>query len=113
VLVTAEMVAAMRPGSVVVDLVADCGGNVEGSVPGRLVSVGGIQVWGGDNVPAQMPGPASELYARNVLSLLGLLTRHGSFAPDLADEIVAGALVTHDGRIRVSQGISQALSETT
>ena len=99
VLVTAEMVAAMRPGSVVVDLVADSGGNVEGSQPGRLVRNGEVQVWGGEKVPAQMPGPASELYAQNVLSLVGLMTRHGRFAPDLADEIVAGAVVTHDGRI--------------
>jgi len=98
-LVSTAMVAAMKPGSVVVDLVADAGGNVEGSHPGKLVSIGGVQVWGGENVPAQMPGPASELYAQNVLSLVGLMTRHGEFAPDLNDEIVAGALVTHGGAI--------------
>jgi len=98
-LVSTAMVAAMKPGSVVVDLVADAGGNVEGSHPGKLVSIGGVQVWGGENVPAQMPGPASELYAQNVLSLVGLMTRHGEFAPDLNDEIVAGALVTHGGGI--------------
>lgn len=99
VLVTAAMVEAMRPGSVVVDLVADAGGNVEGSQPGRLVRIGGIAVWGGENVAAQMPGPASRLYAQNVLSLLGLMTRHGEFAPDFADEVVAAAAVTHDNRI--------------
>ena len=99
VLVSSEMVAAMKPGSVVVDLVADAGGNVEGSRAGKLVSIGGVQVWGGENVPAQMPGPASELYAQNVLGLVGLLTRHGELAPDLGDEIVAGALVTHGGAI--------------
>ncbi|RNL77789.1 NAD(P) transhydrogenase subunit alpha [Nocardioides marmorisolisilvae] len=99
ILVSTEMVAAMRPGSVVVDLVADVGGNVEGSVPGKLVSVAGVQLWGGENVPAQMPGPASELYAQNVLSLVGLMTRHGQLAPDLDDEIVAGALVTHGGAV--------------
>lgn len=105
VLVTADMVAAMRPGSVVVDLVADVGGNVEGSRPGRLVRIGKVQVWGGDNVPAQMPGPASELYAQNVLSLLGLMTRHGEFAPDFSDEIVAAAVVSHE--------TSAGLSDTT
>jgi len=101
VLVTAEMVAAMRPGSVVVDLVADAGGNVEGSQPGRLVDVGGVSVWGGENVAAQLPGPASELYAQNVVSLVGLMTRYGRFDPDFDDEVVAGALVTRDGRLTV------------
>jgi len=96
VLVTAEMVAAMAPGSVVVDLVADSGGNVEGSQPGRLVRIGEVQVWGGENVPAQMPGPASELYAHNVVSLVASMTRQGEFAPDFNDEIVAGAVVTHE-----------------
>jgi NAD(P) transhydrogenase subunit alpha len=56
-LVTAEMVEQMSPGSVVVDLAAETGGNVEGSQPGRVVRIGHAQVWGGANVPAQMPGP--------------------------------------------------------
>ena len=56
-LVTAEMVEQMKPGSVVVDLAAESGGNVEGSVAGKVVRIGHAQVWGGDNVPAQMPGP--------------------------------------------------------
>ena len=55
-LVTAEMVEQMKPGSVVVDLAAESGGNVEGSVAGKVVRIGHAQVWGGDNVPAQMPG---------------------------------------------------------
>ncbi len=99
VLVTAEMVEAMKPGSVVVDLAADSGGNVEGSVPGKVVRIGRAQVWGGDNVPSQLPGPASKLYAQNLLSLLTLMTREGDFAPDFDDEVVAGAAVTHDFRI--------------
>ncbi len=69
-LVTRAMVEQMRPGSVVVDLAAESGGNVEGSEPGRVVRVGHAQVWGGDNVPSQMPGPASRLYAQNVVNLL-------------------------------------------
>ena len=99
-LVTAAMVEAMRPGSVVVDLAADSGGNVEGSVAGEVVRIGEAQVWGGRNVPAQLPGPASRLYAQNVVSLLGLLTADGTLAPDFDDEIVAGACVTHDGVVR-------------
>ncbi|HEX7738622.1 MAG TPA: NAD(P) transhydrogenase subunit alpha, partial [Marmoricola sp.] len=61
-LVTREMVEEMKPGSVVVDLAAESGGNVEGSVAGEVTEIGHAQVWGGDNVPAQMPGPASTLY---------------------------------------------------
>ena len=99
-LVTAEMVAAMKPGSVVVDLAAESGGNVEGALPGEVVRIGGAQVWGGANVPAQMPGPASRLYAHNVVSLIELLTHDGVLHLDLDDEIVAGSCVTHDGLIR-------------
>ncbi len=98
-LVTAEMVEQMKPGSVVVDLAAESGGNVEGSVAGKVVRIGHAQVWGGDNVPAQMPGPASKLYAQNLVNLLTLMTHEGEFAPDFEDEVVAGAAVTHAGRI--------------
>jgi NAD(P) transhydrogenase subunit alpha len=98
-LVTAEMVEQMKPGSVVVDLAAETGGNVQGSVPGKVVRIGHAQVWGGDNVPSQMPGPASKLYAQNLVSLLTLMTSEGEFAPDFEDEVVAGAAVTHAGRI--------------
>jgi H+-translocating NAD(P) transhydrogenase subunit alpha len=94
------MVEQMGPGSVVVDLAADSGGNVEGAVAGEVVRVGQAQVWGGRNVPAQMPGPASKLYAQNVVNLVALMTREGRLDPDLDDEIVAGACVTHDGVVR-------------
>jgi len=99
-LVTREMVEQMKPGSVVVDLAAESGGNVEGSEPGQVVRIGHAQVWGGANVPAQMPGPASRLYAQNIVNLVTLMTREGEFAPDFDDEIVAGSCVTHEGRIR-------------
>jgi NAD(P) transhydrogenase subunit alpha len=108
-LVTAAMVEQMKPGSVVVDLAAESGGNVEGSVPGEILRIGNAQVWGGRNVPSQMPGPASRLYAQNVVNLVTLMTATGegdpagggvgTFAPDFDDEIVAGSCVTHDGRI--------------
>lgn len=93
VLVTADMLAAMRPGSVVIDAVADTGGNVEGVVPGALTRVGSVLLWGGNNVAASMPAMASELYAQNVANLLALMITAGTFAPDLTDEIVAAALV--------------------
>jgi H+-translocating NAD(P) transhydrogenase subunit alpha len=99
-LVTSAMVEQMSPGSVVVDLAAETGGNVEGSVPGEVVRIGNAQVWGGRNVPSQMPGPASRLYAQNVVNLLTLMTAEGGFAPDFDDEIVAGSCVTHEGVIR-------------
>jgi H+-translocating NAD(P) transhydrogenase subunit alpha len=98
-LVTAAMVEQMKPGSVVVDLAAETGGNVEGSVPGEVVRIGQAQVWGGLNVPAQLPQPASRLYAQNVVNLVTLMTRDGEFAPDFEDEIVRGACVTSGGAI--------------
>ncbi len=99
-LVTRQMVEQMAPGSIVVDLAADSGGNVEGSRPGETVRIGHAQVWGGSNVPAQMPGPASRLYAQNVLNLVTLMTVDGAFAPDFEDEIVATSCVTHGGDVR-------------
>jgi NAD(P) transhydrogenase subunit alpha len=104
-LVTREMVEEMAPGSVVVDLAAESGGNVEGSGPGEVVRIGNASVWGGRNVPSQMPGPASRLLAQNVVNLVTLMTARddeagtSSFAPDPDDEIVAGACVTRDGAI--------------
>ena len=110
-LVTSAMVEEMKPGSVVVDMAAESGGNVEGSVAGKVVRIGNAQVWGGANIPSQMPGPASRLYAQNVVNLLSLMTQAASdpdateggtatFAPDFEDEIVSGACVTHAGEIR-------------
>jgi NAD(P) transhydrogenase subunit alpha len=98
-LVTEQAVKNMKPGSVVVDLAAESGGNVEGSEPGQVVRVGNAQVWGGANIPSQMPGPASRLYAQNVVNLVTLMTRDDAFSPDFDDEIVAGSCVTHGGKI--------------
>ena len=108
-LVTSAMVEAMKPGSVVVDLASESGGNVEGSVPGEVTRIGNASVWGGKNVPSQMPGPASKLYAQNIVNILTLMTSKeegaaadggGVFAPDFEDEIVTGSCVTHDGQVR-------------
>jgi len=99
-LVTRSMVEAMKPGSIVVDLAAESGGNVEGSVAGELVPFGQVRVWGGQNVPSQLPVAASRLYAANIVNLLLLMTVEGVVVPDLADEIVDGSAVTHDGVVR-------------
>jgi len=96
----------MPPGSVVVDLAAESGGNVEGSEPGETVRVGHARVWGGANVPSQMPGPASKLLSTNLVHLVTLMsTREGddgpaTFAPDFDDEVVAGCCLVHDGDVR-------------
>jgi NAD(P) transhydrogenase subunit alpha len=99
-LVTREMVAAMKPGSVVVDLAAESGGNVAGSRPGEELDVAGVRVWGGRNLPSQLPGQASALYATNVVNLLLLMVSDGVVAPDLSDEVLAGCCVTHAGEVR-------------
>ena len=100
-LVTRAMVETMRAGSVVVDLAAESGGNVEGSQPGEVVQMGRAHVWGGQNVAGQMPGPASSLLAQNIVNLLTLAAgEDGAWAPDFEDEIIAGACVTHDGEVR-------------
>ncbi len=100
-LVTRSMVETMKPGSVVVDLAAESGGNVEGSSPGEVVQIGHAHVWGGQNVAGQMPGPASSLLAQNIVNLLTLAAgEDGAWAPDFEDEIIAGACVTHDGEVR-------------
>lgn len=99
-LVERPAVEGMAPGSVVVDLAAESGGNVEGSVPGEEVTVGQTLVWGGRNVPSQLPVHASKLYSTNVTELLLLMTSDGEVKPDFSDEIVDTACVTHDGVVR-------------
>ncbi len=99
-LVTSGMVEQMKPGSVVVDLASESGGNVEGSVPGKVVSIGQAQVWGAANVPSSMPQPASRLLAQNILNLVTLMVDGVEFRPDFEDEIVAGCCVTHAGEVR-------------
>ena len=98
---TAEALAAMRPGSVVVDLAAsDLGGNVAGSAPESTVVIGqGVTVVGAGNLAAAVPRAASTAYARNIVALLSHLVRDGRVALDPADEITAAVLVTQDGEV--------------
>jgi NAD(P) transhydrogenase subunit alpha len=93
-LVTTEMVETMRPGSVVVDLAAESGGNCELSRPGEDVVHGGVTVCGLCDVASSMPLHASQLYARNVVNLVLLMTVDGAVRPDFSDEIVAATAVT-------------------
>jgi len=100
-LVTSDMVAAMAPGSVVVDLAAESGGNVEGVVAGEESRVGGATVVGLRDAASALPVDASRLYAKNVANLLALLVDDdGGLRVDLTDEVLAGACVTHDGQVR-------------
>jgi NAD(P) transhydrogenase subunit alpha len=109
VLVTADMVQAMSPGSLVVDLAAESGGNCELSRPGEEVAVGHVLVYGARNMPSTMAQHASFLYSRNVAELASLLVHDGALAPDFDDEIVAGTCVTHGGEVR--HGPTRALLE--
>ena len=99
-LVTAAMVERMRPGSVVVDLAAETGGNCELSEPGKDVIVNGVTVYGASNLASSMATHASFLYARNIAELLGLFVSEGAFNPDFSDEIIAGCCVTFGGEVR-------------
>jgi len=93
-LITADAVRAMRPGSVIVDLAAESGGNAELTQPGRDVVENGVTIVGTTNLPSTMPTHASQLLSRNVASLLELLVRDGEVALDWDDEIISGACVT-------------------
>jgi NAD(P) transhydrogenase subunit alpha len=111
-LVTAEMVKGMRPGSIIVDLAAETGGNVELTKAGEDVEVGGVTIIGTRNVPSTMPLHASQLYARNVASLLLHLVKDGAIKLDFTDEITKGACVTHGGEI-VNERAKQLISPST
>jgi len=100
-LITAEAVRGMQPGSVIVDLAADSGGNCELAQPGKTVVENGVKVIGPSNLPSEMAVHASQLYAKNVESLLGLMVEEeGNLKIDFSDEIIAGACITHEGEIR-------------
>lgn len=98
-LVSKEMVGGMRPGSVLVDLAADTGGNCELTRAGEVVEAGGVFVDGTANVPSTIAHHASQLYARNVLNLFQHLWQDGEVRLDFEDEIVRGCCVTHAGQI--------------
>ena len=98
-LVTGDMVKGMRPGSVIVDLAAETGGNVELTTAGKDIEIGGVTIIGTRNVPSTMPLHASQLYARNVANLLLHLVKDGAIVLDFEDEITKGCCVTHGGEI--------------
>ena len=120
-LMTQEMIDAMEPGTIIIDLAAESGGNAEGSKPGEIVvTAGGVRIWGGKDVPSQLPFHASSLYARNVVNLLTLMTQGAAPARDdkpatalalninFEDEIINGAAVTHGGARRTPDAAKAA-----
>ena len=103
-LLTSDMVGAMKAGSIIVDLAAETGGNVDGSKPGEDVLVDGVggkvTIIGGKDVPSQLAVHSSKLYAQNIVSLLTLITKEGVVTPDLEDEVIAGCALVYQGEVR-------------
>jgi NAD(P) transhydrogenase subunit alpha len=110
-LIAKETVERMRPGSVIVDLAAETGGNVELTRPGETVEHNGVTIMGQLNLPSTMPVHASQMYAKNIQNLLDLLIRNGKLDPDYDDEIVAGTVITRRGEI-VHEMTRQRLGES-
>jgi NAD(P) transhydrogenase subunit alpha len=111
-LVTADMVKGMRPGSVIVDLASETGGNVELTQAGKEVEVNDVTIIGTRNIPSTMPLSTSQLYARNVANLLLHLVKDGAISLDFEDEITKGACVTHGGEI-VNERAKQLVSSSS
>lgn len=109
ILVTTTMVEQMRPGSVLVDLAAERGGNCELTKPGETVEHHGVSVMGPLNIPSLVPFHASQLFGKNVANLLVHLVRQGEIVLDMEDEITAGALVARGGQV-VHEAVLAALT---
>jgi NAD(P) transhydrogenase subunit alpha len=112
VLITGDMVRGMRPGSVIVDLAAERGGNCELTQVGETVDVGGVFILGPTNLPATVPFHASQMYAKNIATFLLNMVKEGALRIDLEDEIVQGSLVTRDGEV-VQPQVREALGLAT
>ncbi len=105
VLVSAAQVATMKPGSVLIDLAVEAGGNVEGAKAGEVVTTAnGVQIVGHTNLPGRIASDASSLYAKNLVAFLGLMIKDGALALDMEDEILKASAVTHGGAV-VHEGV--------
>ncbi|HEX6250132.1 MAG TPA: Re/Si-specific NAD(P)(+) transhydrogenase subunit alpha [Gemmatimonadaceae bacterium] len=111
VLVTREMVEAMQPGSVIVDLAAERGGNCEVTRPDQMVELNGVKVLGPTNLPATVPYHASQMYAKNITTFLLHLVKEGKLHIDTEDEITRETLVTRDGEV-AHQRVREMLGAT-
>jgi H+-translocating NAD(P) transhydrogenase subunit alpha len=99
-LITADMVRSMKPGSVIVDLAADGGGNCELSRPGERVTAAGVTILAPLNLPATMPLHASLLFSRNLTAFIQAFTKDSTFQVDLTDDIQQGSVITHEGTVK-------------
>jgi NAD(P) transhydrogenase subunit alpha len=108
-LVTEEMVAQMAPGSVIVDLAADQGGNCAGTEPGKDVVRHGVTIIGPINLPSSMPVHASQMYAKNISTLLQYLVKEGQLQLNFEDDIIGSTCITHGGEI-LNQRVKDALA---
>jgi NAD(P) transhydrogenase subunit alpha len=111
-LISADMVRAMQPGSVIVDMAAEAGGNCELTEPGREVVDSGVTIIGITNLPATVPTHATQMYAKNVQTLVDHLVHDGKLTLDLEDEITRGATITHGGKI-VHEATAAAVAAQT
>jgi len=107
-LIAKDVVERMKPGAVVIDLAAETGGNCEVTEAGKDVMCGNVLVYGPVNVPSQMAFDASEMYAKNLLNLLGLMVKDGALTLDWDDEVIAESALTHQGKI-VSERVRQQI----
>jgi NAD(P) transhydrogenase subunit alpha len=111
ILITREMVGRMAPGSLIVDIAAERGGNCELTRPGEVVEEGGVTILGPLNLPSTIPYHASQMYAKNIATFLKFLIKDGQLALNRDDEIVSETLVTHAGdvvhpRVREAMGLA-------
>jgi len=114
-LISADTVKTMKPGSVIVDLGADGGGNCELSKPGQTVHAGGVTILAPLNLPATVPYHASLLFSRNLTAFVQAFTKDKAFALDFGDDIQQGAVITHDGHVkhaRTREALEKAALET-
>jgi NAD(P) transhydrogenase subunit alpha len=107
-LVTEEMLKTMKPGSVIVDMAAEMGGNVEGTEAGKEVVKHGVLLVGITNLPATMPASATQMYAKNLQTLIKHLVADGAIKLDFSDEITRGATITHEGKV-IHEATAKAL----
>ena len=98
-IISKEMVKNMRPGSVVFDMAVEFGGNCEASEKGKNVKKHGVTIIGEPNLPSLVPTHSSEMYAKNILSLIQHIGKEGNIELSLEDEIVQGSLITHNGAV--------------
>jgi NAD(P) transhydrogenase subunit alpha len=118
ILITEEMVKGMMPGSVIVDLAAERGGNCESTRPGEIVEVHGVTIIGPVNLPATVPYHASQMYGKNVTTFLLNMVKEGKLELDAGDEVVEESMVTRNGeitnpRVREAFGMAPAATEST